>query len=238
MGVGGMKKKIHPSRRSMMMKAIKGDSSSSLTWAMDDDDELSSSTFFVSSMTSMKRILLSNKKSTTTYTMKLSGQKDYERQTRRRRRKRSRSISFNENVQVHKVQPVSSLLLKEEDIQQIWYTNDEMNEIKRKYMALVYVQRKEYTDDERRQMPNYCIRGLEPLIHKKQRQERISVAMQCVLDGQHNDVDENNNNRLARAYKEVTNQSIIDAVRRGTSDSVLAASIHRRSNTTIRTKNT
>merc|ERR1712241_1114158 len=236
MGVGGMKKKIHPSRRSMMMKAIKGDSSSSLTWAMDDDDELSSSTFFVSSMTSMKRILLSNKKSTTTYTMKLSGQKDYERQTRRRRR-RSRSISFNENVQVHKVQPVSSLLLKEEDIQQIWYTNDEMNEIKRKYMALVYVQRKEYTDDERRQMPNYCIRGLEPLIHKKQRQERISVAMQCVLlDGQHNGVDENNNNRLARAYKEATNQSIIDAVRRGTSDSVLASSIHRRNNTT-RTKN-
>merc|ERR1711862_450894 len=87
-------------------------------------------------------------------------------------------------------------------------------------------------DDERRQMPNYCTRGLEPLIHKKQRQERISVAMQCVLlDGQHNDDDENNN-RLARAYKEATNQSIIDAVRRGTSDSVLASSIHRRSNTT------
>merc|ERR1712241_1413932 len=167
MGVGGMKKKIHPSRRSMMMKAIKGDSSSSLTVPMDDDDELSSSTFFASSMTSMKRILLPNKKSTTTYTMKLSGQKDSERKARRRR-KRSRSISFNENVQVHKIQPVSSLFLKEEDIQQIWYTNDEMNEIKRKYMALVYVQRKEYTDDERRQMPNYCIRGLEPLIHKKE----------------------------------------------------------------------
>merc|ERR1711992_403267 len=112
----------------------------SLTVPMDDDDELFSSTFFASSMTSMKRILLPNKKSTTSYTMKLSGQKDYERQTRRRRRKRSGSISFNENVQVHKVQPVSSLLLKEEDIQQIWYTNDEMNEIKRKYMALVYVQ--------------------------------------------------------------------------------------------------
>merc|ERR1719464_818300 len=118
------------------MKAIKGDSSSSLTVPMDDDDELSSSTFFASSMTSMKRILLPNtKKSTTTtsYTMKLTGQKDYEKKMTRRRRKRSRStISFDENVQVHKVQPVSSLLLKEEDIQQIWYTNDEMNEIKRK----------------------------------------------------------------------------------------------------------
>merc|ERR1719464_289819 len=156
----------------------------------------------------------------------------------RRRRKRSRSISFDENVQVHKVQSVSSLLLKEEDIQQIWYTNDEMNEIKRKYMALVYVHtKKEYTDEERRQMPNYCIRGLEPLLHKKQRQERISVAMRCVLDGQHDDEDENNNDndRLARAYKKATNQSVIDAVRRGTSDSVLAASIHRRNNTT-RTK--
>merc|ERR1719464_1027721 len=194
--------------------------------------------FFASSMTSMKRILLPKNKSTNaTYKMKLSGQKkDFERKmTRRRRRKRSRSISFDENVQVHKVQPVSSLLLKEEDIQQIWYTNDEMNEIKRKYMALVYVHtKKEYTDEERRQMPNYCIRGLEPLIHKKQRQERISVAMRCVLDGQHDDEDENNNDndRLARAYKKATNQSVIDAVRRGTSDSVLAASIHRRNNTT------
>jgi len=170
-------------------------------------------------------------------------------------KKPSRCISFNERIDVHTVKPLSALLRKEEDIQKIWYTADELNEIKSNVMALVVHAMKfdQSTPDNNnrtnctrdggsKQNSNNCVRGLERQIHSATTQARISVAIRCVVDGQRqfqrgkNNNDNESRNRLARVYIAASSQSLIDAIRRGTMDSVAAASSSHRSSRSNSTK--
>lgn len=127
---------------------------------------------------------------------------------------RHRCIVFNEKVRVKRIH-CQAQLLDEEEIGELWFQQEDYENIKRKTMALIKAIQENNTGGV-----NYCTRGLERYFSIQEVQEKRNDAWDTVLDEQDLQRQERSFDpgRLSRAYSRCTRQSYHEAVERGRMD--------------------
>lgn len=128
--------------------------------------------------------------------------------------RRRSSIKFAQTVAVKQVEPLSKLTERPDEL---WFQSEEYARMRRNSMELV-------NKVERGQMGvgnrNYCIRGLERLLHRKSAMQKRTEAWDAVLITQDLQRDQGywNEEYMANAYKCTTEESALAAASRGKED--------------------
>jgi len=140
---------------------------------------------------------------------------------------RQRSIQFHEEVSVREVRPAKSIVKnkKNDDTDPtsiLWFQQNELDKIRSKTYKLI-----DHISANKENGKQYCTRGLEKLMFPrecivKRQQAQDVVLVEQYLQCGHGIYDEQ---RIADAYKQSTNDSKFQALQRGKKDSIVAESI-------------